>query len=274
MPLHAGEHRAVGPYRTGSRRDGPDRRRIRLYGLASVVVCAVVLPFAVASAGPPGDGDDKAPMSVPLLARGGDGEVPASGAEPKAGPGTGAGFESGAGSRTEPGAGGAERAEAGDAGDGPARSPLPPGPALAARCGPELTSPAGVEAQTCVLTRGTETWARTYYRNATGGPVESMLSLLGPDGRSVRTHCAVSADDAPGTCETPPDHSSGAARGGLAGYSAIAEFASRAGYGPLLLRAGSSGGSSDGSGGESSDGSDSDGSDRESDGDAPAGSGG
>ncbi|MEU9645114.1 hypothetical protein [Streptomyces sp. NPDC048188] len=258
MPLHAGEHRAVGPYRTGSRRGGPDRRRIRLYGLAAVVACAVVLPFAVASAGPPGDGDDKAPVTVPLLARGGDGEVPASGAEPKtasgAGPGTGAGFESGAGSRTEPGAGGAERAGAGDAGDAPARPPLPPGPALAARCGPELTSPAGVEAQTCVLTRGTETWARTYYRNATGGPLEAMLSLMGPDGRSVRTHCAVSADDAPGTCETPPDHSSGAAGGGLARYSAIAEFAGRAGYGPLLLRAGSSGGSD----GESSDGSDSD----------------
>ncbi|TDT28557.1 hypothetical protein EV562_114123 [Streptomyces sp. BK208] len=279
MPLHAGEHRAVGPYRTGSHPGGPDRRRIRLYGLAAVVVCAVVLPFAVASAGPPDDGDGKAPVTVPLLARGGDGEVPASGAEPRtasgAGPGTGAGFDSWAGSRAEPGAGGAERAEAGDAGDAgdaPARSPLPPGPALAARCGPELTSPAGVEAQTCVLTRGAETWARTYYRNATGGPVESMLSLLGPDGRSVRTHCAVSADDAPGTCETPPDHSSDAARGGLAGYSAIAEFASRAGYGPLLLRAGSSGGSD----GESKDGDreSNDGSDRESDGDAPAGSGG
>ncbi|MFG3247946.1 hypothetical protein [Streptomyces sp. NPDC048187] len=230
MPLHAGEHRAVGPYRTGSRRGGPDRRRIRLYGLASVVVCAVVLPFAVASAGPPGDGDGKAPVAVPLLARGGDGEA--------SGPGTGAGFEAGAGSRPGSGAGGAERAEAGDAS---ARSPLPPGPALAARCGPELTSPAGVEAQTCVLTRGAETWARTYYRNATGGPVESMLSLMGPDGRTVRTHCAVGADDAPGTCETPPDRSRGAAGGGLAGYSAIAEFASRAGYGPLLLRAGSSG---------------------------------
>ncbi|MET9358004.1 hypothetical protein ABZY14_34390 [Streptomyces sp. NPDC006617] len=206
MPLHAGEHRAVGPHRAGTHRGGPDRRRIRLYGLVGVVVCAVVLPFAVASAGPPGDDTDGEPrVTVPLLARGGDGKASAVPA-------------------TE--------------GAVPSRSPLPPGPALAARCGPELTSPAGVEAQTCVLARGAETWARTYYRNATGGPLEAVLSLLGPDGRSVRMRCAVSAEDAPGTCETPPEDTGGARRGGLAGYSAVAEFARRAGYGPLLLRAG------------------------------------
>ena len=37
-----------------------------------------------------------------------------------------------------------------------------------ARCGPELSSPDGIEAQTCVLTQERDTWARTYYRNATG----------------------------------------------------------------------------------------------------------
>jgi len=207
MPLHAGEHRAVGPQRAGTCRGGPDRRRIRLYGLAGIVVCAVVLPFAVASAGPPGDDTDGEPaVTVPLLARGGDGKASAVPA-------------------TE--------------GAAPTRSPLPPGPALAARCGPELTSPTGVEAQTCVLARGAETWARTYYRNATGGPLESVLSLMGPDGRSVRMRCAVGAEDEPGTCETPPESTGGAGRGGLAGYSAVAEFARRAGYGPLLLRAGS-----------------------------------
>jgi hypothetical protein len=202
MPLHAGEHRAVGPYRAlKAHRGGPDRRRIRLYGLAGVLVCAVVLPFTVASAGGAGRGP---------------------------------------------------------AGVAPARTPLPPGPALAARCGPELTSPAGVEAQTCVLARGTETWARTYYRNATGGPLESVLSLMGPGGRSTLMRCAVSADDAPGTCETPPEHT----RGGPAGYTAIAEFTSRAGYGPLLLHTGSDGNNgsrgdsedSEGSGGDESSG--------------------
>ncbi|WP_399886564.1 hypothetical protein ACGH7X_19005 [Streptomyces sp. BBFR51] len=176
----------------------------------AVVACAVVLPFAVASAGPSGDTDAKAAAAVPLLSQGGEG-----------------------------GEGGAAAEGADRAGAAPARSPLPPGPALAARCGPELTSPAGVEAQTCVLARGTETWARTYYRNATGGPLESVLSLMGPDGRSVRMRCAVSAEDAPGTCETPPERT----RGGLAGYTAVAEFASRAGYGPLLLRTGSNGNS-------------------------------
>ncbi|MEU5738444.1 hypothetical protein ABZ784_10665 [Streptomyces tendae] len=236
MPLHAGEHRAVGPRRTGSRRSGPARRRIRLYGLAGVVVCAVVLPFAVASAGPSGDADAEVSTAVPLLARGGDDKASASSAaaesapavepEDRFGPGFGPGF-GGAGRVTDT--------------DAPARSPLPPGPALAARCGPELTSPAGVEAQTCVLTRGSETWARTYYRNATGGPLEAVLSLMGPDGHSVRTSCAVSVEDAPGTCETPPEDTGDASRGGLEGYTAVAEFARRAGYGPLLLRAGSGG---------------------------------
>ncbi|MFE0414299.1 hypothetical protein [Streptomyces tendae] len=254
MPLHAGEHRAVGPRRTGARRSGsrrsaPDRRRIRLYGLAGVVVCAVVLPFAVASAGPPGDADaENAEVStaVPLLARGDDDKAsaatPAVAGESAAEPEDRFGLAPGVQSQ------GADRVTDGIA---PARSPLPPGPALAARCGPELTSPAGVEAQTCVLNRGSETWARTYYRNATGGPLESVLSLMGPDGRSVRTSCAVSVEDAPGTCETPPEDTGDAARGGLAGYTAVAEFARRAGYGPLLLRAGSGGSGGDGAGGDS-----------------------
>ncbi|MFF4758743.1 hypothetical protein [Streptomyces sp. NPDC001292] len=52
----------------------------------------------------------------------------------------------------------------------PARSPLVLGPGLAtaAHRGPEITSPGGVEAPTCVVTRCEDTWARTYYRNATG----------------------------------------------------------------------------------------------------------
>ncbi|MGX1512691.1 hypothetical protein [Streptomyces collinus] len=238
MPLHAGEHRAVGPRRTGSRRSGPARRRVRLYGLAGVVVCAVVLPFAVASAGPSGDADAEVSTAVPLLARGGDDKASASSASAA----SSAAAESAPAVEPEdrfgPEFGGAGRVTDTDA---PARSPLPPGPALAARCGPELTSPAGVEAQTCVLTRGSETWARTYYRNATGGPLEAVLSLMGPDGHSVRTSCAVSVEDAPGTCETPPEDTGDASRGGLEGYTAVAEFARRAGYGPLLLRAGSGG---------------------------------
>lgn len=87
----------------------------------------------------------------------------------------------------------------------PSRSPLLLGLGLAtaARCGPELSSPDGVEAQTCVLTQGEETWARTYYRNATGEELSSLLSLMGPGGRTVQINCAVDAEDDPGVCETP-----------------------------------------------------------------------
>ncbi|MFG3046997.1 hypothetical protein ACGFZR_18970 [Streptomyces sp. NPDC048241] len=102
------------------------------------------------------------------------------------------------------------------------------------RCGPELASPDGLEAQTCVLTRGGDAWARVYYRNTTGEPVDADLSLLGPDGRAVRTTCAIDADDAPATCETPRER----ARGTVAAYTAVSEFAAGA-EGPLLLRSGS-----------------------------------
>lgn len=109
------------------------------------------------------------------------------------------------------------------------------GLATTARCGPELTSPDGIEAQTCVLTQGEQTWARTYYRNATGEALDSVLSLMGPGGRTVQMHCAVAAGDEPGTCETPRERT----RGELDGYTAVAEFAKRSGDGPLLLRSGS-----------------------------------
>ncbi|MGV9694225.1 hypothetical protein ACWDTR_00570 [Streptomyces sp. NPDC003470] len=206
MPLHAGEHRAARPRRGGSHRHRTGRR-VRLYGLAGVVVCAVVLPFAVASGGPVADGEkDGRSPGKRLSARGGDGKAPAR-------------------------AGGDPVPAASD----PARGTLPLGLATAVRCGPGLTSPEGVEAQTCVVTQGTGTWARTYYRNATGEALEAVLSLLGPGGRSLGTRCAVGAEDAPGMCETPRARM----RGEPADYSAVAEFAARAGHGPPLLRTGS-----------------------------------
>ncbi|MER6460199.1 hypothetical protein ACWC4D_14520 [Streptomyces sp. NPDC001288] len=119
----------------------------------------------------------------------------------------------------------------------PARSPrvLGLGLATAARCGPELTSPGGVEAQTCVMAQGADTWARTYYRNATGADLESVLSLMGPQGRTVQTHCAADAADDPATCETPREHT----RGALDAYTAVTEFAAHDDDGPLLLRSAS-----------------------------------
>ncbi|MEU9920744.1 hypothetical protein AB0H51_05375 [Streptomyces griseoluteus] len=102
------------------------------------------------------------------------------------------------------------------------------------RCGPELASPDGLEAQTCVLTRGGDTWARVYYRNTTGDTLDADLSLLGPEGRAVRTTCVTGADDAPATCETPRERT----RGAGAAYTAVSEFA-RGAEEPLLLRAAS-----------------------------------
>ncbi|WP_172639063.1 hypothetical protein [Streptomyces tailanensis] len=128
-----------------------------------------------------------------------------------------------------------------DAGD-PARSHplLGLGLATATRCGPELTSPDGIEAQTCVLTQGEETWARTYYRNATGRELSSVLSMMGPGDRTVRMHCVVGAEDEPGACETPRERT----RGEMGAYTAVAEFAAPDGRGPLLLRSGSNSGPS------------------------------
>lgn len=186
---------------------------LRLLALAGVVACAVALPLAMASAEQVGDegrsGDEVRPSAPP-----GDAKAPSGSASASA------------------------SAE-------PTGSPLLLGLGLAtaARCGPELTSPDGVEAQTCVLTQGEETWARTYYRNATGDALDSVLSLMGPGGRTVQMHCAVGAGDEPGTCETPRERT----RGDLDGYTAVAEFAARSGDGPLLLRSGSNSGTATGS---------------------------
>jgi hypothetical protein len=172
---------------------------VRLLALAGVAMCAVALPLAVASAGPV---RDEGPAVVRSLVR-------SSGVDAK-----------------EP-----------SAAPSAARSPLTLGlgSAAAARCGPELSSPDGIEAQTCVMTQGEDTWARTYYRNATGNDLDSVLSLMGPADRTVQMHCAVEAEDEPALCETPRERT----RGGLAAYTAVAEFAGEGGRGPLLLRSGS-----------------------------------
>ncbi|MFB7969427.1 hypothetical protein [Streptomyces rubiginosohelvolus] len=107
----------------------------------------------------------------------------------------------------------------------------------AARCGPEVVAPEGVEAQTCVMTRGDTVWARVYYRNATGEELRPVLTLMGPGGRTVELHCAPAAHDEPGTCETPRVPSPGPP----GSATAVAEFAGAGPVeeAPLLLRAGS-----------------------------------
>lgn len=179
---------------------------VRLLALAGVAAGAVALPLTVASAGSVGD-----------LIR------------------------SESSDDTREAVRSAPRGDAKDLSGGSTRV-LGLGLATAARCGPELSSPDGVEAQTCVMTQGAETWARTYYRNATGEALDSSLSLMGPGGRTVQMRCEADADDEPATCETPRQR----VRGGPDAYTAVAEFAARGADGALLLRSGSNSVESDG----------------------------
>ncbi|MEV6834402.1 hypothetical protein AB0N17_07775 [Streptomyces sp. NPDC051133] len=180
----------------------PDSRTLRLLALVGGVTAAVVLPFAVASAGQVGEAARHAVAGAPQDAARSPRHQDAK--DPSAAPSRSAGL-------------------------------LGIGLATAARCGPELTSPDGIEAQTCVLTQGADTWARTYYRNATGESLDSVLSLMGPGGHTVQMRCATGADDEPATCETPREHS----RGGPGAYTAVTEFSGRGTDGALLLRSGS-----------------------------------
>lgn len=181
---------------------------LRMIGLTAVVVFTALLPLA-ASAGPPAD-------DAKHRAEAND--------RPERERGLLAGIS---------GSDASDESDESGVSDGTGRTPA----RTAAQCGPELASPDGVEAQTCVLTEGRDTWARTYYRNATGQELSSVLTLMGPGGRTLQTHCVVEAGDEPGACETPREPSRGAAPA----YSAVAEFAAAAdeGDGPLLLRSGS-----------------------------------
>jgi hypothetical protein len=242
-------------------RGGPDARGLRLLGLTAAVACTLTLPL-VASAGPLADAGD-------TVARRAAGQFDGAGAErlsvdaadtadvagaaevvddAEVGGRAGAGH-SGDGSAGRPAAGPGDGPDdeasddkahdaPGDAEASRSHMLLGLGLATAARCGPELTSPDGIEAQTCVLTQGEESWARAYYRNATGRELSSVLSMMGPGGRSVRMHCAVGAEDEPGVCETPRERTEGEP----GAYTAVAEFAAPDGSGPLLLRSGSNSG--------------------------------
>ncbi|MBM7167297.1 hypothetical protein JQK87_02440 [Streptomyces sp. G44] len=194
----------------------------RLIVLLGVAAVTVLLPLAGASAGPVGDGDGdaKSPLPAPSPDPSNAPAAPAAPVAPAA-----------------PASSTAERPER------PER-PLPGGLGTSTEswCGPELSSPDGIEAQTCVLTQGHDTWARTYYRNATGDDLDAVLTVMGPDGRTVQTHCGVTAGDEPGACETPRARSAGEA----AEYSAVAEFAADE-AGALLLRSGSNSASPQGS---------------------------
>ncbi|MFF2504412.1 hypothetical protein ACFVTY_13690 [Streptomyces sp. NPDC058067] len=215
------------PKLSNSLEQGRPHSRLRLLGLLAVVILTVLLPLAGASAGPVGDTAEDSLNS---------------GGEPAGRAGHSAGTAGADKIDDKPGTARRAGATAGDTSGSDAHG-QPAGTSLlaglgigtAARCGPELSSPDGIEAQTCVLTQGRETWARTYYRNATGSPLSSVLTLMAPAGRTVQMHCAVGAQDEPGTCDTPRERTAG----GAGDYSAVAEFAGAGDEGPLLLRSGS-----------------------------------
>lgn len=84
------------------------------------------------------------------------------------------------------------------------------------RCGPEPISPEGIEGRTCVMTDGRATWARSYYRDTTGDELRSVLTLMGPGGRTVETRCTVESQDEPRDCEMPHRSSCGCPEGCVA----------------------------------------------------------
>ncbi|WP_327125823.1 hypothetical protein [Streptomyces sp. NBC_01727] len=92
------------------------------------------------------------------------------------------------------------------------------------------------------MTDGRTTWARSYYRDTAGDELRSVLTLMGPGGRTVETRCTVESQDGPSDCEMPHRSSCG-------GPEECVAVAERAGGGgspdraaegvPLLLRSGS-----------------------------------
>ncbi|MFE1906670.1 hypothetical protein ACFW96_23805 [Streptomyces gardneri] len=212
--------------------------KLRMIGLGAAVAVAVLVPI-VAVADPKGD---------PVR--------PAGPADAKSGAKDGGLLSDlglGRGARTaESPAVGAAQDRASAPSDSPAASSAtsvpsaaPEAPERITKCGPELASPEGIEAQTCVLAEGPDIWARTYYRNATGQQLDAFLTLMAPGGRTVQVRCPVAAQDEPGTCETPRERGQGKATA----YTAVAEFAGtgEGGSTPLLLRSGSNTADTEGS---------------------------
>ncbi|MFJ7987815.1 hypothetical protein [Streptomyces sp. NPDC096351] len=215
---------------------------LRVVGLGAAVTVAVLLPLVAraGSTGEPAAGGSARPAGAAGTSSAGTGAAGASDAK------SGDVLEGlGLGGRTESAADPAAPS-APALPVTPRDTPAAPDvPERVTHCGPELASPEGVEAQTCVLSEGSDTWGRTYYRNATGRNLDAFLTLMAPGGRTVQVRCPVAAQDEPGTCETPRERG----RGVATAYTAVAEFAGagEGGNTPLLLRAGSNTAGSEGS---------------------------
>ena len=191
-----------------------------LITLVCTVVLAAALPIAAATAGPAGStavGEAAVPSTESASTQSARGPAAPRG-ERGSGTGVADGRKSGRGTHAADGA------------------------ALVSSCGPELTSPEGLTAQTCVLSEEHETWARAYYRNETNSPLRGALTLTRPDGSSLRADCEVAAAGDPGMCETPREksrqRSMPKADGEGRRYAAMTEVGSLDGE-RLLLRSGS-----------------------------------
>ncbi|MBB1242689.1 hypothetical protein GL263_03745 [Streptomyces durbertensis] len=235
----------------------------RVAVLTAVVVLAAVLPLAASAAGPesagrggPAAGQGAAVESMDGRPGAGSLKMPPVGGGQDADGSDESTSDSAASDvardadRDEavpPTGGGAARdgSAAGDEAPGASTGEAPAGSSAAgtsvrgprAVCGPQVGEPEVLTAQTCVLEQDDETWARAYYRNASGESLTAVLSLLRPDGRSLQVHCALDGSAEPGTCETPRQRSVRAVDGELP-YTAVLEVASSDGE-RLLLRSGS-----------------------------------
>ncbi|MFD9405526.1 hypothetical protein ACFWBN_00685 [Streptomyces sp. NPDC059989] len=186
---------------------------LRLIGISAGVLIILSLPLAGAIAGPDFAGPDDG-KGGGLFSTLGLSDSPHSPDSKGSAPRKPAGSPAAAGSRQP----------------GPVEQPR-----TDSTCGPEVSSPHGVEAQTCVLVAEGRTWGRSYYRNTSGRALDAVLTVMGPAGRTVQILCAVGPGDEPGLCETPREESAGTPDS----YSAVAEFAVPDDEGQLLLRSGS-----------------------------------
>lgn len=192
---------------------------LRVRALVAVIALAAALPYASAMAGPESESDPPRPES--RTERAAEEPATARGAKPDT--------LSGLLRRTgEPLTSPSASADGSLAGIG----------LSATSCGPELASPAGVKAQTCVLTKDDETWGRTYYRNTSGRELWGVLTLMRPDERTLQVRCELTASDKPGTCETPRQRTVHPVADEQP-YAAVAEIADPDDGDRLLLRVGS-----------------------------------
>ncbi|NJQ05488.1 hypothetical protein [Streptomyces lonarensis] len=176
---------------------------LRTTAVASAVALALALPLAFAkSTTQHVDSPAAPPPAAAGTESGATGEdkdgspaQPGSGSEPAPGHGDRHGAPGGAPD-------GPDGADGADGADGPEH---PGGASRAADtdCGPAISAPEGVEARTCLVTEGADTWARVYYRNGSGEPLRGELTVHDPAGGTVEVRCDVPATEARGVCETP-----------------------------------------------------------------------